>query len=364
MYMEEFAEIEPGKFKIKFTRDADGGCVIQQESMGFTSRCMSLLNVMVTVNQSGVIIDFARGLTSPFSGGTLTFVGTDKEGMLGRICPACKCYFRTNCLAKIIWCPYCSIRAPNTAFTTQNQKQFMQLCINAMQKAMDSGVETIFDSSEIVKDLSSNRPSWVVLETNQQNTYDHHDGKVVFNILGEYGTCPACGQRNYEMVFFKKMSLLEKRFERVNSIIKDKRERGEEWKTIIERCVSEFESMANDMRSLLIRVPSTPKRKKEIERLNFQNLFEANDAMKSWFGIEMLRNFSPDEQNFLKKMLNWRHIIVHNSGRVDEKYLKNTADSKVALNQSIRIGSEQAHRAIKLTSVLAKNLISELHSLK
>jgi len=301
---------------------------------------------------------------SPYKRVYASYLVTDKEGMLGRVCPVCKCYFRTGSLSELLFCPYCSHHAANGEFTTENQKQFMSLCIQAANRAYDAGVESVFDLREAVKSLPNNRPTWVYSEENQQHTFRCKKCSALFNILGEFGNCPSCGKRNYQMVFESKIRLLEHQFAESDTTIKEPQRRAEEWKNLLVRCVSEFESLANDMRKHLLRIPSTPKRKKDFGNLSFQRILNANERLKDWYGIGILDGFSEDDSTFLNKMFNRRHLVIHTGSRVDEEYLQNTDDKSVRLNQVIRIDSQEIPRSIALTKRAAQNLITGYDSIQ
>lgn len=372
--MEEFAEIEPGGFKIEFTPHDNGGCVVSMEPSGDGGGGPPMPNrfirtVGVVVNNAGNVLEMDGGWNSPFLRTHATYLVSDREGLFGRVCPFCKSYFRTNSLKKKHFCPYCSQQADSGDFTTENQKRFMYLCCKAANEAMRKRVKSIFDIGEAIKALPNNRPTWIFSEENQQHTFScdrcrEFNVPIVFNILGEFGNCPSCGIRNYRTVFEAKVQLLEKQFLEKDSTVKEPHRRAEEWKSLLVRCVSEFESLANDMRKQLSRLPTTQKRRTDLNGLSFQRVRRAHECMKNWYGIEILGGFSEDDSVFLNKMFNRRHLAIHTGCRVDEEYLKNTDDSSVRLNQVIRVDSNHIRRLIPLTKTVGINLIAGFESIR
>ena len=138
--MEEFAEIEPGGFKLEFTPLPDGRLIVSQEpsaSGGFPlvpNRYVRVVNVVT--NFDGVVLEMDRTLyDSPFLKTMATYLISDREGLFGRVCPSCKSYFRTNSLKRKLVCPYCSIKDDNGAYTTENQRRFMSACCGASLEA-------------------------------------------------------------------------------------------------------------------------------------------------------------------------------------------------------------------------------------
>ena len=57
-------------------------------------------------------------------------------------------------------------------------------------------------------------------------------------------------------------------------------------------------------------------------------------------------------------MVHRRHVFVHNSGRIDQKYLDATRDGTVRLNQVIRVRSGEIRRLIPILRQCAKNLFA------
>ena len=65
-----------------------------------------------------------------------------------------------------------------------------------------------------------------------------------------------------------------------------------------------------------------PKRREEVERISFQQIRPANEALQKWFAIDIFAGLKHDDQTFLNREFNRRHLIVHKAGRVDEEYIQ------------------------------------------
>jgi hypothetical protein len=63
------------------------------------------------------------------------------------------------------------------------------------------------------------------------------------------------------------------------------------------------------------------------------------------------------------RMFNRRHVLTHNGGRIDQKYLENTNDKSVRLNQKIIVGSSEIRRLIPLLRTCAQNLFQSFESI-
>jgi hypothetical protein len=113
------------------------------------------------------------------------------------------------------------------------------------------------------------------------------------------------------------------------------------------------------LRHRLKLIPTTPKRKKELDKLSFQRVLDACESLDQWYGLETLEGVSDEQKAFLKMMMHRRHIITHNGGRVDADYLKFSGDTQAKLNERIRIRSSQVRRLLEIVRLLGNNLIRE-----
>jgi len=152
------------------------------------------------------------------------------------------------------------------------------------------------------------------------------------------------------------LAKLEKEFEQAKEEITERHDREVEWEKLT-RCVSDFESMANQLCSILVRLPTTPNRKSNLQSLSFQRILKAAMKLDEWYGFNFLENVSKKDHKFLYRMFNRRHLFIHNAGRVDQEYLDNTGDTSVRLNQVLRVRSKEINRLIKLVMEAGQRLI-------
>ena len=128
------------------------------------------------------------------------------------------------------------------------------------------------------------------------------------------------------------------------------------------RGISDFEAMARDIQKQLARLPMTPKRHKEVEQITFQQILKADEMLRRFFAIELLKDITDTDKDFLNSMFNRRHILTHNAGRVDQEYLDRAGDSTVRLHQKIAIRSKDVSRLIPLLKKAATNLFRGFES--
>jgi hypothetical protein len=94
------------------------------------------------------------------------------------------------------------------------------------------------------------------------------------------------------------------------------------------------------------------------------NITKASSSIKEWFDIAFLDGIKEVDQEFLKRCFNRRHLIMHNAGRVDDEYLRNTEDSSVKLHQVVRIRSKEIPRLLELLRKTARNLFVGFESIE
>jgi DNA-directed RNA polymerase subunit RPC12/RpoP len=291
------------------------------------------------------------------------FLPADNTGLSGRSCPNCKAYFRTDGIQEYMFCPYCNCRAPAAAFTTENQRAFLNRQRELWITAFQGGENVTIDLNSSASELPQNRPPWTPKEEQQQFHFVCEKCKKASDILGEYASCPACGYRNSLGVLERHLVALDNEFNRAVAGIQDRAERETAWASLLTRFVSAFEAMATDIQGQLVQLPMTVKRRKEVEKLSFQRITEAEEKLRNWFGIEIFNGLKQEDKEFLNREFNRRHLLTHRAGRVDEEYLRKTGDTSVKLHQTIRIRSADIARLSKLLHQCASNLFDQFSNI-
>lgn len=360
----ELQEIAHSGGKITFEHDPERGTSIE---MRHSSPWAVTLH-QVCVSYEGEVLEFV-----PFGGmggqgrpylqpSLLAFVVSDREGMFGRLCPSCKGYFRSSVLTNRTHCPYCAHSGEGVEFLTQNQLQFIGSFCQAFVEARNKRESTTIDLDALADQLPQNRAGWVYAEERQQSKYKCSKCSCVFDILGEYGSCPHCATANFREVFSKKLDELDQQFRSADEGLAERHEREVEWEKLT-RCVSDFEALANSIRANLLRHPISPRRRTALQNLGFQNLLPTAESLQKWFDIDMLATLTEDDKRFLHVMFNRRHVFVHNGGRVDQEYLERTGDHTVRLHQLLRLRSREIRRLLELTRKCAGSLLDDYSAL-
>lgn len=359
---EEFREIENCGGKIELLRNEQGVSMRVSATGG-----ASYFQMGVGLDGDRIAFWPAKGIDqrpvkepSPM---VPAFVPADKTGLWGRQCPKCHAYFRTNGIREYMFCPYCDCRAPAAAFTTENQRAFVNRQRELWITAFRGGQNVTIDLDKIASDLPQNRPSWTPREQQQQFNFVCEKCQTSCDILGEYASCPACDQRNSLTVLKRHWEALDKEFQLAGTELQDRQERSRKWESLLPRYVSAFEAMADDIRGQLVTLPMVVKRRKEVEKLSFQQICQTEEMIRRWFGIEIFAGLKPEDREFINREFNRRHLLVHRAGRVDDEYLQKTGDTSVKLHQRIRVRSSDVVRLAKLLFQSAQNFFDQFSSI-
>ena len=288
--------------------------------------------------------------------------------MWGRNCPFCKKYFRTNHVFGITFCPYCAAGTDSLHFISKEQRTYITAFYDAFARAYLRRMNTSLDMSEIT-DLT---PAWHYSEEKQQFHFSccTTGCNTATDILGEFGYCPKCGRTNARTLFFNRMGDMLTRLEHVKNTIEGRGERGKIWEEMTKAAVSELEALARHLRTKLLCFPMTSNRRKSLETLNFQKPLEADALLVQWFDIGLLewrgnatcpgRKVAQAELPFIEKMLQKRHILIHNGGIVDQAYLDLSGDSQSRLGQRVEVRSHEAKHLIESVQAMAANFLDNV----
>jgi hypothetical protein len=298
----------------------------------------------------------------------ITYIQSDEQGMWGRNCPLCQKYFRTNHVMGVTCCPYCAVEESGLAFISKEQRTYITACYDAFARAYMGKKSTAVE----IADITDGTPAWHYSEVKQQFHFkcDIKDCHAETDILGAYGYCPRCGRTNARKLFADRIDKMLNRLEDTKKTVSDRKARGEVWEEMTKASLSDFEALARHLRTKLLLFPMTQRRRKRLEELNFQKPLQADDFLMSWFDIGALewvgndttpkRTVPDSELPFIKKMIQKRHILIHNGGIVDQEYLDLSGDDQVLLGERISISSKEAKRFIECAHAMGANLMDNV----
>lgn len=362
--MNEFQEIAHtgGKIEFLYSEEEQGVAIKITHSNPWATTMVQLC-----ISYDGKILDFVPcggiGAVIPYPQPSfLAFLLSDREGLFGQSCPSCKSYFRSDAISGSTTCPYCGQVEKGIEYLTENQLKFLGHFCESFITAHNESRSVTVNLDELLGGMAENTPEWLYPEERQQ-TKKKCECRCVYDILGDFGVCPSCSKPNFTEIITEKFDAFEKQFKEADENITERADREVEWEKLT-RCVSEFEALANNLRIHLANIPSTLKRKSDINRLSFQKIINAASALKNWFDIDLFEGVSPQDQEFINKMFNRRHVFTHHGGRIDQEYIDNTGDTTVRINQTIRFKSNEVKRLIPVVRKCSENFINGYENIK
>jgi len=364
--MAEFKDAIPAAGgKIDFLCDSQGRIASRISGSGF--RAMYIVAVSMDGRQLLAEVPaggMGQAMVYP-KPSVLTYIQSDEQGLWGRNCPACQKYFRTNHIMGPTACPYCSRPESGLAFVSKEQSKYIIAYYDAFMRAYTTGVSSTLSMSDITDETAA----WHYSEEKQQFHFkcETKDCHAETDILGRYGFCPRCGKTNARTLFSGFIDRTLVRWTETDKNVADRHQRGEVWEDMTIKSLSELEALAKHLRRRLLSFPLTANRRRDLEGLNFQQPLQTDKPLREWFDLGVLqwngnsttpqRAIPQGELPFIVRMIQRRHILMHNGGVVDQAYLDLSGDTQARLDERIRIRSNEAKHFVEVVREMGFNLL-------
>ena len=182
-----------------------------------------------------------------------------------------------------------------------------------------------------------------------------------YSVIGSAYFCPCCGHNSVEKVFEDSILRIEKM---INSQDYLKEKLCEQY-TIDEAdnmCRSMIESSLGDIVSAFQKfakenlLQKTSLDTSKIRVNDFQNVEKGSKLYKTYQNRPYDTFLSPDEFKKMNILFQKRHILEHNQGIIDNKYIENSKDTSYRIGQRVVVKKEDA---IQLLNII-KKLVVEL----
>ncbi len=291
----------------------------------------------------------------------------DENGFIGRECPKCNMYFKvkpgTGLPINHQICPYCSYQGLGKEFYTKDQIEYAKEL--ALQEIMDpllktlNGLEKRTKGEFIeIKVRTSGIPIQItkyqekILETDV--TCDNCG--LIFSIYGVFSNCPDCGKLNYVSIFNCSLESSKKMIKLSNEIETDLKE--ELLKGALTGAISSFDSIGKELKR---RYPERIQTKK---KNFFQNYLELQKVLQNTFNKDVNNFLNHDDSEFIFKMFQVRHIYEHNSGIIDDDFIKAIPTYSNAQGRKYQLTDEEIDVFIIKLQQLANMIFTELKEVK
>jgi uncharacterized Zn finger protein (UPF0148 family) len=302
----------------------------------------------------------------------------DSDGYLDRECPHEECesefkVFADDLREKVcdegVFCPVCGHTADSGQWYTQNQEEHLTQI--AMREAMNEFDNFMHDSinqhqprngfgSVSIKYTSSALPIVMPIEAAELmlQRYDCEKCGCRYAAVGAAFFCPACGHNSARSAFEDTMQAIRKTVKSLNGVrttLEDNLDRDTAANTIrhilegsLVKIVASFQRFAEATFQAL---PAASKMK--LPRNVFQRLDDSSQLWKDAIGKRYEDMLSRVEWTDLQRLFQQRHILEHQDGVVDQRYIEKLGDTTYQSGQRLVIKPDFILYCCDLVSKLA-----------
>lgn len=290
-------------------------------------------------------------------------VSADEEGYFDKECPneGCLSQFKiaSEDWGKIdeqgpVFCPFCRHEAsPRSWWTTEQIEHAKEMALAQARHLISREISGMLRGMASDFNRRQRGNSWIKMTMDVRGTdrpapvmvpaaaAEAMRTKIVcsqcgcrYAVIGTAYFCPACGSRDPEAIFAAKMAkvrLLPQTIEKLKATL-EKDEAADLANTLLEDAikggVTQFETIAKHLYA------QTP-RQRQIRQNLFQNMTDASVEWQQSTGQPFANFVSTQELEKLNVYFQRRHILGHNDGHVDGKYLAKSGDPDYQPDQRI-----------------------------
>lgn len=283
----------------------------------------------------------------------------DEKGYIDKQCPAEGCEFTFKLhkehLESVVsndnlFCPFCRHEAPSDSWYTIEQiekgkEEAFNVAKNTFQNALKSGADKfnrrhnrkgfISMSMSVQGGTRQTHPIPIKAADEMQLEIDCEGCSAKFAVIGSAYFCPVCGHNSATQTFSDSLRKIKAKKDNLNVVrlaIEDsagKDEAALTCRSILETCINDgvmaFQRYCEGIYAQFGEPPFNA----------FQRIHQIDELWLKATG-EGLRHWLDDEElKSLNTLYNKRHILSHNEGLVDEKYLSKSGDDTYKEGQRI-----------------------------
>lgn len=180
-----------------------------------------------------------------------------------------------------------------------------------------------------------------------------------YSVIGSAFFCPFCGENNIEDIFEKSLIVIRHKlnFEKIfsNDIKNMPVNVATDFsRSILEHCISEVVSCFQKFAETILKTFTQD----SIRVNDFQIIKKGNELYERYTGHSYINYISEEELNFLDLMFKRRHLLEHNMGIIDNKYLSETKDPSAKIGQRIVVNKQDISKFIDIIERLGLGLKS------
>ncbi len=303
----------------------------------------------------------------------------DESGMVGRECPNpdCQRYFKVKPGTGIVdpdyaemFCPYCESKYSVEEFNTEDQQEyFRSSLVKFSSDLVEDAIKGIFNRPHLPRSSKSfvsvewhykpGTPPRIheYVEQELQTTLTCENCTLEYAIWGVFAVCPDCGKHNLYQITETNLNKIEHQInlkdnletkfgdteqEYLKSVFSD---HAQSWiEAAYKDLVTAFETFCKDLDSRLFPRAAKPSMKKA------GNIFQRLNDTRRWFqdqyNIDLFSILLPDEIELLRLVFSKRHILTHNMGIIDAKYIQENNLNNDVLGHKVEVDKNEIQQAV------------------
>ena len=174
-----------------------------------------------------------------------------------------------------------------------------------------------------------------------------------YSVFGVFAFCPDCREHNSLSILRRNLALVRKQVA-LAATLTDSALQQHIIEDAYENCVSALDGFGREACRVRRHVSSDAA---EAESISFQNLDGASTKLKTLFAASLADEVGEDDWSLLVRGFMRRHLLVHRSGVVDQRYLTETGESSTLLGRRISIDGAQTTMLADAVERLGETLI-------
>lgn len=309
-------------------------------------------------------------------------LNSDEKGYFDRQCPNKKCEFvfkvfiedwKENVSDEHVYCPMCGHDAASDQWYTHEQ-------IKAINKIVTSYAESIIINEmnknfrSMARSTQGNKNFKITYKPGRKVTFINNpigqrpewELEIIcekcqtrYSVIGSAYFCPCCGHNAIERVFNESLDTIRKMIESVDDIRSTfeknyNRDKAESMcRSMIEGTLGDIVSAYQKYAEYLYKqlMPT-----KKVKVNDFQIIEKGSKLFMESTGKGYDSWLAEDELIDINILFQQRHLIEHNNGLIDERYVQNSKDDSYRIGQRVVIKNSDAIRLLGFVRKLSMGL--------
>lgn len=304
---------------------------------------------------------------------------SDEKGYIDRECPHEECEFvfkvhiedwKKKVSDEIVYCPRCGHIAPSDQWWTQQQLEdikdiAMQWAMSQVQKTIQKSFKKMSRQSNKYFKIKFKPGKVITFQNNPIGQQEEWELEIHCNqcgtktgVVGTAYFCPCCGHNAVDRVFNESMDRIKKQINSLNEM-QEMLEKMYDKDTATNMIRNMIETSLKDIISAYQKFAIECFNKgctKKIRPNDFQIVDKGSSLFKKYYGTGYEEWLTNNEINYMILMFQRRHILEHNNGIVDDKYLQNSKDTTYRVGQRVVCKIDHVSKLLKIIKKLSENI--------